>query len=93
MSTTGKFIYRARQNPNFPDFEYSANRSAVHLPMMRRIRYLIEVLDMNDAPVTPGSKERLADLDALWAERRRALTAISNGEINAINDALHVPLP
>ena len=41
MSTTGNFIYRGRQNPNIPNFEYSANRSVVHLPMMRRISLAI----------------------------------------------------
>jgi len=82
-----------------PEREASQDEIRVPNRLDAQIRYLIEVLDMNDAPVTPGSKERLADLDSLWAERRRALTAIGNNEISAFNnalveiDALHVPLP
>jgi hypothetical protein len=50
-----------------------------------QVRYLLDVIDSTGAPVTGGQLERLADLQAEWAERQRELQAIREEHIAPIN--------
>ena len=50
-----------------------------------QVRYLLDVIDYTGAPVTGGQLERLGDLQAEWAERRRELQAIRAEHIAPIN--------
>jgi hypothetical protein len=50
-----------------------------------QVRYLLDVIDATGAPVTGGQLERLGDLQAEWAERRRELQAIREEHIGPIN--------
>jgi hypothetical protein len=64
-----------------------------------QVRYLLDVIDATGAPVTGGQRERLADLQAEWAQRRQELQAIRTDHLEPINararDAgiRHVSLP
>ena len=49
-----------------------------------QVRYLLDVIDGTGAPITGGQLERLADLQAEWAQRR--------GELQAIKDQHLLPL-
>jgi photosystem II stability/assembly factor-like uncharacterized protein len=50
-----------------------------------QVRYLLDVIDSTGAPVTGGQLERLGDLQAEWAERRRELQTIKTDHIAPIN--------
>jgi hypothetical protein len=49
-----------------------------------QVRYLLDVIDGTGAPITGGQLERLADLQAEWAQRR--------GELQTMRDQHLVPL-
>jgi hypothetical protein len=51
-----------------------------------QVRYLLDVIDATGAPVTGGQRERLADLQAEWAERQAELQAIADRNIEPINE-------
>jgi photosystem II stability/assembly factor-like uncharacterized protein len=64
-----------------------------------QIRYLLDVIDRTGAPVTEGALQRLADLQAEWAERLAELRTIAGEDIEAVNawareqGVLHVAVP
>ncbi len=64
-----------------------------------QIRHVLDALDRADLPVTAGAKERYADLEAAWTERRQALDAITAEALAPFNAALaeagaeHAPAP
>jgi photosystem II stability/assembly factor-like uncharacterized protein len=64
-----------------------------------QVRYLLDVIDATGAPVTGGQRERLADLQAEWGQRRSELQAIRTDHLEPINARArdqgirHVSLP
>ncbi len=50
-----------------------------------QLRHLLNVVEDSGAPVTGGARERYQDLEAAWAQSRKALDSINAGPLAAIN--------
>ena len=53
--------------------------------LLAQLRFLMDVIDYTGAPVTAGAMERLADLEAEWAQRQQELGGIVATHIEPLN--------
>jgi len=84
---------------NQPLHETYEDEDAWETMLAGQVRYLLDVIDSTGAPVTGGQLERLADLQAEWAQRRDELREIADVHLAPVNawardrGVQHVTLP
>ncbi len=70
---------------NQPLHETYEDEDAWETMLAGQVRYLMDVIARTGAPITGGQLERLADLQAEWAQRRGELQTISDQHLGPLN--------
>ena len=68
--------------------EFETYEDEDNLPgkLVKHTRHLLDVIDHAGPPIAAGALERLADLEAEWAQLEAELAAIEASDITAVNN-------